>query len=310
MSSSTSVPASSRRRREPVPSPKEGEKPFLLVPWSADFLDAVRAVTDEATGGRPGRAVVVFPHSRPRRYLVDGYRRHAALPLLLPRVMTGQQLREWCREAWTANGIQPRRADMLDRVALLWDSVARVARDLPSGSPLKGLAAGGMARFFPWGVRLADLLEECLNQMVDAQDLRHAEGEVEPFAAALLGELRGIRSDYLRALTARGLTTPGLDAHVAAQRALREPEPPAFLRDKTLVLAGFVSLTRAEDILFRYLWRRGALICLHSDPALAEGRGHWSCSEHAAWLERWGAACRVFGSAPERRPRRGGDPPR
>lgn len=303
MSSSTSVPASSRRRREPVPSPKEGEKPFLLVPWSADFLDAVRAVTDEATGGRPGRAVVVFPHSRPRRYLVDGYRRHAALPLLLPRVMTGQELREWCREAWTANGVQPRRADMLDRVALLWDSVARVARDLPSGSPLKGLAAGGMARFFPWGVRLADLLEECLNQMVDAQDLRHAEGEVEPFAAALLGELRGIRSDYLRALTARGLTTPGLDAHVAAQRALRDPEPPAFLRDKTLVLAGFVSLTRAEDILFRYLWRRGALICLHSDPALAEGRGHWSCSEHAAWLERWGAACRVFGSAPERRPR-------
>ncbi len=137
MSSSTSVPASSRRRREPVPSPKEGEKPFLLVPWSADFLDAVRAVTDEATGGRPGRAVVVF-HSRPRRYLVDGYRRHAALPLLLPRVMTGQELREWCREAWTANGVQPRRADMLDRVALLWDSVARVARDLPSGSPLKG----------------------------------------------------------------------------------------------------------------------------------------------------------------------------
>ena len=129
------------------------------------------------------------------------------------------------------------RADMLDRVALLWDSVARVARDLPLGSPLKGLAAGGMARFFPWGVRLADLLlEECLNQMVDAQDLRHAEGEVEPFAAALLGELRGIRSDYLRALTARGLTTLGLDAHVAAQRALRDPDRPAFLRDKTLVL--------------------------------------------------------------------------
>lgn len=295
--------ASVSARRKNTPAPGRGAAPFRVVPWNADFLDAVRAVVDDLTGGRPGRAVVVFPHSRPRRYLVDGYRRHAALPLLLPRIMTGQELREWCREAWTANGVQPRRADVLDRVALLWESVGRIARHLPAGSPLKGLAAGGMARFFPWGVRLADLLEECLNQMVDAQDLRHAEGEVEPFAAALLGELRSIRADYLRALTGHGLTTPGLDAHIAAQRALREPEPPSFLCGKVLVLAGFVSLTRAEDILFRYLWQHGATLCLHSDPAVAEGRGHWSCSEHTAWIERWEAACTPEGPVPERRPR-------
>lgn len=301
MSGSPTVSAPARRQRATPPPP--GATPFRVVPWNADFLDALRAIVDERTGGKPGRAVVVFPHTRPRRYLIDGYRRHAALPLLLPRVMTGQELREWCREAWTANGAQPRRADVLDRVALLWESVGRIASGLPSGSPLKGLADGGMARFFPWGVRLANLLEECLNQMVDAQDLRHAEGEVEPFAAALLGELRGIRADYLRALTARGLTTPGLDAHIAAQRALREPEPPAFLRGKALILAGFVSLTRAEDILFRYLWKHGATVCLHSDPTVSEGRGHWSCSEHAAWLERWGAPCEIAGPIPDRRPR-------
>lgn len=280
-----------------------GEQPFIVVPWNADFLDAVRAVISDATGGRPDRAVVVFPHSRPRRYLVDGYRRHASLPLLLPRLMTGQELREWCREAWSPNGVQPRRADVLDRVALLWESVNRIAHNSPRNCSLKGLTAGGMASFFPWGVRLDALLEECLNQMVEARDLRHAEGEVEPFAAALLGELRGIREDYLRALAARGLTTPGLDAHAAAGRALQSPEPPAFLRDKVLVLAGFVSLTRAEDILFRFLWRHGALVCLHSDPSLAEGRAHWSCADHAAWLQRWRATCRVFGSIPERRPR-------
>ena len=280
-----------------------GEQPFAVVPWNADFLDAVRALVSDATGGKPDRAVVVFPHSRPRRYLMDGYRRHARLPLLLPRLMTGQELLEWCREAWSANGVQPRRADVLDRVALLWESVNRIAHNPQRNSSLKGLTAGGMASFFPWGVRLDSLLEECLNQMVEAQDLRHAEGEVEPFAAALLGEMRGIREDYLRALAAHGLTTPGLDAHAAAGHALRDPGLPAFLRDKVLVLAGFVSLTRAEDILFRFLWRHGALVCLHSDPALAEGRAHWSCADHASWLQRWGAACRVFGPIPERRPR-------
>ncbi|MCH5277449.1 MAG: PD-(D/E)XK nuclease family protein [Desulfovibrionaceae bacterium] len=284
-------------RREP------GKQPFVVVPWNADFLDAVRAVVSDATDGKPDRAVVVFPHSRPKRYLMDGYRRQARLPLLLPRLMTGQELREWCREAWSANGVQPRRADVLDRVALLWDSVNRIARNPARNSSLNRLIAGGMTSFFPWGVRLDCLLEECLAQMVDAQDLRHAEGEVEPFAAALLGELRGIREDYLRALADQNLTTPGLDAHAAAGYALRNPEPPPFMRDKVLVLAGFVSLTRAEDILLRFFWNHGALICLHSDPALAEGRAHWACENHAAWIRRWGADCRVFGSIPGRRPR-------
>lgn len=277
--------------------------PFRIVPWNADFLDAVRGLVDELTQGAPGKAVIVFPHSRPRRYLTDRYRQSAALPLLLPRMMTGQELGEWCRGAWERHSVQPSRADVLDRVALLWEGVERLARNLPADSPLKGLAGGGMSRFFPWGTRLADLLEECLNQMVDAQDLVHAEGEVEAFAAALLGELRRIRADYLNALAARGLTTPGLDTHIAAQRALHDPPLPAFLRGKTVVLAGFVSLTRAEDALFRYLWRHGATICLHTDPGVAEGHGHWSCSEHTRWIERWQAACTLTGPTPDRQPR-------
>lgn len=283
--------------------------PFRIVPWSADFLPAIKDLADELTGGRPGRAVVVFPHSRPRRYLTDLYRQSAGAPALLPRMLTGEELRDWLRRAWDAGNVPPRRAGRLDQAALLRRAVSNVARALPGGSPLARLATGrhgldgpdGMALFFPWGLRLADLMEDCLIRMVDARDLLHAEGEVEPFAAALLGELRRIREEYLNLLSASGFSTPGLDAHMVARWADHALDPPPGLDPQTLILAGFVGLTPSEEKLYRHLWRLGATVCLHTDPGAAQGRGHWSCADHAAWIKRWKAECLVL-PAVERRP--------
>lgn len=293
--------------------------PFSIIPWNADFLQAVQELAHELTEGRPGRAVIVIPHSRPRRYLTDMYRRDCHAPMLLPRMMTGEELRDLCRAAWNRGGEShgnpqsmsgsPRRADRLDQVALLKRTVDEVAKSLPPNSPLRALSTPGyagagskdcshdasnsMAHFFPWGCRLADLLEECLNQMVDAQDLRHAEGEVAPFAAALLGELRAIRGHYLTAMGNAGLTTPGLDAHFVAQQCLRRPPLPTFLQGKSIILAGFVSLTRAENALYRYLWENGAHVCLHTDPNVMEKNGHWACRDHQQWIQSWRADCVV-----------------
>ena len=41
--------------------------PFSVIPWDTDFLLPLKDMADRATGGRPGRAVIVFPNSRPRR---------------------------------------------------------------------------------------------------------------------------------------------------------------------------------------------------------------------------------------------------
>ena len=43
-------------------------------------------------------------------------------------------------------------------------------------------------------------------------------------------------------------------------------------------------LTGTENTLFRYLWRHGAQVFLHVDPALAEnGQGHWACTEPVSY---------------------------
>ena len=84
----------------------------------------------------------------------------------------------------------------------------------------------------------------------------------------------------------RGLSTPGLESQRAAMLAGASPDLPLKLQDRKIIIAGFVRLTKSEERLFRYLWEQGAEICLHTDPALLEGGGHWSCGDHRAWLKR------------------------
>ncbi len=262
--------------------------PFRIVPWDVDFLDELKKDIVRATDGHPGNAVVVFMHDRPRRYLRDRFRKDADLPrpLLLPRMMTVRELVAAFRQS-----LQPAlraEAGRLDQVALLSSCVHELA--VPGTDLCQRLARVDAAAFFPWGIRLADLMEECLTQGLTPEDLAHTEGDVAPFGAALLGSLGKIFAGYRTALDLRGLTTPGLDAFTVAELLQEAPPLPHFLRGRTILLAGFGMLTGTEETLFRYLWRNGAHVCLHVDPALALGGPvHWSCTEQKDWIEAWKA---------------------
>ena len=279
--------------------------PFQIVPWDDDFMLRVHDLVRDMTGGRPGKTVIVFPLNRPRRYLLDIYRREADRPMLLPHIINSGQLVQTCLESWTRS--VPRMAGTLDQVAVLKECLLELSSQEEEGSPLARLARSlddddGMARFYPWGVRLAHLLDECAGHMVEASDLLHVDDMVAPYAAALLGSLSRIQERYRSALRSRGLSTAGLEAQHAAQLAGASPDLPLKLQGKCVVLAGFVRLTRAEDKLFRYLWEHGARVCLHTDPEILSGAGHWSCAEHREWLSRWKARGEVLGESRGREP--------
>lgn len=279
--------------------------PFLVVPWDDDFMQRIHELADDMTGGRPGRAVIVFPLNRPKRYLLDIYRREADKPLLLPRIINASQLVQTCLESWTRS--VPRMAGTLDQVAVLKQCLQDISAGEKKGSPLAALAKSlsegdGMARFFPWGVRLAHLLDECAGHMVEAEDLLHVDDMVAPYAVTLLGSLSRIQERWRTLLRARGLSTPGMDFQHAAQLAGASPDLPLKLQGKSVILAGFVRLTRSEDRLFRYLWEHGAKVCLHTDPGILTGGGHWSCAEHKEWLARWKARGEVFGESRHNEP--------
>ena len=286
-----------------TPSP-----PFRIVPWDTDFLDALKNGVMKATRGQPGNAVVVFMHDRPRRYLRERFRYAPDVPkpCLIPRMFTERELMAAFRQEQHQK--LRREAGKLDQIALLSRCVRELAE--PDTELCMQLAKTDDAGFFPWGVRLAELLEECFTQGLTPEDMLYTEGEVAPFGAALLGSLGKIFRRYRDALIESDLTTPGFDAFVVAS-ALEEgtdgddlPPLPDFLAGRAILLAGFGMLTGTENTLFRYLWRHGAQVFLHVDPALAEnGQGHWACTEQSNWIADWKADTVLACPSPGKKPK-------
>ena len=275
--------------------------PFVLIPWQTPFLPVLRDVLLEVTDGNPGNAIVVFPHDRPKRYLTDLFR-PANLPhapgkaVILPRMFTIREFFATLRACQP--GPVPREASSLDQVALLWQAVKHVSAEDSELSAV--LSTMDQSTFFPWGLQLATVLEECLNNGLTPSDLHHAEGEVAPFAAALLGILGQIFTLYRKSLVENQLSTPGLDAFTVSSSLDNATLLPDRLRNRPLLLVGFSALNGSEDRLFHHLWGHGATVCIQGDPILAQGLPascHHGCDMLARWIARWKASCYLAGTA-------------
>lgn len=263
--------------------------PFLIFPWQRAFLPDLKVMLEEYSNGRPGSVLLIVPHNRPWRYLLQLYSQEGG-PRLLPKVLTVSEMVTVWRSGGSDGPLYT--ANLLDRVALLHACVQALTEEDAALSAR--FARMDMALFLPWGLRLAALLEEMLGQGLEPADLSYVENEVAAPAAALLGALGRIGRSYLNALKKRQWTTPGLDQHMASRQAAHIPPLLLPAADRPVVIAGFSVLTGAEDRLLRALWQAGAHVCLHSDPALAANAPtHWACAEHAAWLRRWQAQVRL-----------------
>jgi hypothetical protein len=264
--------------------------PITVIPWDRDFLAGLAAHLIERFQGRFENLIVLFPHRRPRRYLLDKLKDDARLakPCLLPRMLSIDEL--FVELAGRLHPEPLRPLSELDRVGLLH----KVTRELGLG--LRGpdnVLPAEVKDFFPWGLRLAGLMEELARQGVTATNLDHVQDMVMPTAAALLGNLKAIQKAYREALLASGTATPGLARQLVAGQSEGALEP---LSGKLVLACGFHALSGSEEALLKPLWRKGgAEILWHTDPAVADpgGRPHWSCGEHVHWLKSWKAKAQL-----------------
>ncbi|AMK12012.1 PD-(D/E)XK nuclease family protein [Pseudodesulfovibrio indicus] len=256
--------------------------PLTLIPWQNDFMAALADMV--AATENPAEMVVLFPHNRPRRHLKGLLATHPDMPrpAFMPRMTSIADFMADLHR--TLAEVVPVRANQLDLIEELHTIVRELRSD--RGSLLSRLPDLEREPFLPWGALLAGLMDDLLRQDLEPQDLAYMEGEVPPYAAALLEQLRAIHGAYVSRLEARGWTTPGLTARFVLGRL---DEVAGALEGKTVLAAGFYALSGAEDRLFRFLWERGTLVpVIHSDPALADNdTPHWATAEHSAWMRRW-----------------------
>jgi ATP-dependent helicase/nuclease subunit B len=146
--------------------------------------------------------------------------------------------------------------------------------DVVKDNPLYGEIAASWDRFFPWGIRLAALLEEIDREVVTPQDVPYPE-DVPPEARAIVEGLGAIYTAFDRRLRDEGLTTAGKRLRLVSEQIDRAP-----LGAVPIYLAGFYALTGAEERIFRYLFSRGARIFWHADvehlpPLYRRWKEHW-----------------------------------
>ncbi len=116
-------------------------------------------------------------------------------------------------------------------------------------------------RFFPWGLRLAEVLDQLERELVNAINLPYPpEDEVPTEARLFLEHLGEIQENFRERLQKNGLVTPGLRLRLLAENIekLGFPQGP-------LHLVGFFMLTRAELTIFKHWLQQGAVLWWRED---------------------------------------------
>ncbi len=286
-------------------------KNFTLFDWHSPFLPALVDYICNQTNNTPSFSVIILPHDRPRRYLIDLLRRSEKIkkPALLPQMLTMKEVTKlFCAQ----NTSILQNASPLDQIYLLYKAVQDIARS--EGSSIgKHFAHMDLAHFLPWGARLAQLFEEYMLESVEIKPIAHLEGEVSAQAAALLSFLGQIHAKYLELLRKKMWTTQGLNALLATEEVHFPPLlNPNSMDNRHIFVAGFLTPHKTESSILKKLWQNGAHICLHTDtnmihslasrPLLQESV-HWSCAGHIKWIKEWQAKCQVYTQGEARKPK-------
>jgi RecB family exonuclease len=202
------------------------------------------------------QVLVVLPHRRGiiylRDYIFQLISAHKRRPFFLPRIIAIEDL---VREMVVQLEDPPRRLLSPSDQAWVLFGVVR-----GEGGAAYDKITASWDRFFPWGIRLAALLDQIDRELVTPGDVQYPEG-VPQDARALLEGLEGIYAVFDSQLRRDGFTTPGKRLRLLAQQIEEAP-----LGGRPIYLAGFYALTGAEERIFRHLFFQGARIFWHADP--------------------------------------------
>ena len=234
-------------------------KKATVIPLRENFLQklAQEILGHHFSADNPltlSQVTILIPHRRGalylRNYLFQLIGAKKKGPFLPPKIIA---IEDFVEEVAVKLEDPPRRS-------LTSPDQAWVLFEVVRGNVTYGKVATSWDRFFPWGIRLAALLEEIERELVVPRDIPYPE-DVPQEAIAFLEGLGGIYSAFDHHLRENGFTTKGKRERLVAERIEEAP-----IAQGPFYLAGFYALTGAEERIFRHLFARGARIFWHADP--------------------------------------------
>ncbi len=168
---------------------------------------------------------------------------------LLPRIISIADLVNELATSLDSRPLLPR----ADQAWILWELVRK--------RPPFAEVSQSFDRFFPWGLRLAEVLDQLDRELVQATNLVYPPEEELPQEARLFLEHLGeIQQAFHERLQELGLITSGLRLRLLAENITQIPFPQGPLH-----LAGFFMFTRAELTIFKHWLDGGAVLWWRED---------------------------------------------
>ncbi len=213
------------------------ENPFYIVPWDKDYLFEVQKLIDCLCSNKEKPInsqdiVLVFPNTRPKRYLTSRYKRLAkenGKASILPQILTNTEFYKLCLSHYERGKALFKELEPFDRYAKLYEIVQTIFAEkkelshffatlnIKDDENIVENESLLMAKFYPWASSLDKLFEECFQHLVLPQNIDYTEGEVAPFASHLHSELHEIYEQYLEFLEEENVTTTAYDMFKTAE---------------------------------------------------------------------------------------------
>jgi len=234
-------------------------KKVSVIPFSENFLQklAEELFCRHFSADDPlalAQVTVLLPHRRGalylKNYLFQLIGAKHKQPFLPPHIVA---IEDFVEEVAVQLENPPRRPlSPPDQAWILFEIVREIS--------CYGRVTTSWDRFFPWGIRLASLLEELDRELVTPRGILYPE-DVPQEARALLEGIETLYLDFDRHLREKGFTTKGKRFRLVAER-IEE----AHVGEAPIFLAGFYALTGSEERIFHSLFSNGAKIFWHADP--------------------------------------------
>ncbi|AEH44977.1 hypothetical protein Thein_1106 [Thermodesulfatator indicus DSM 15286] len=210
---------------------------------SRDFLKNLLAHVSEEELFSP-KTTFVFPTRRAGLYFRHYLFEKRKAPGLLPRIIS---IADLTAELATLLDQRPL-ITRADQAWVLWE----ITREMPFFEKI----TQSFDHFFPWGLRLAEILDLFERELIDAKNIIYPPEEELPFEARLFASHLGdIQRAFRERLKEMQVITSGERIRTLAENIDRIPNFPGALH-----LVGFFVLTKAEQKIFKTWLNNGAML--------------------------------------------------
>jgi len=227
---------------------------IVVVPYEKDVLKVLAEEVIKNGAQRDfSEITIILTHKRPKIYLLHHLYKLLKAAFIPPKIVTFDEF--ITEQALTLEKPPRTLLSKIDQIWILFEIVRKVVKNSAYTK-----VAGSWEKFYPWGLKLALLIDEVTKEMIESpRDVPYPEG-IPEVLSPLIESFSCIYEEYEHFLEKNYFTTQAKRQKLVAEhiQGLKSNLP--------FFVAGFYALTKSEERILKHFFFGGATFYWQADP--------------------------------------------